>query len=96
MKFTELEAKGIEDLVASSPLMSWMYQLWDVQTTSNLIGIYDLIAVVLLVLSLINRVFLWPAVLMAGAVFITTQTFFSNLGCSVFSRNYIIYWWPLF
>lgn len=75
MKFTELEAKGIEDLVASSPLMSWMYHLWDVQTTSNLIGIYDLIAVVLLVLSLINRVFLWPAVLMAGAVFITTQTF---------------------
>ena len=75
MKFTELEAKGIEALVASSLLMSWMYQVWDVQTTSNLIGIYDLIALVLVVLSLFYRAFLWPAVVMSGAVFVVTQTF---------------------
>jgi uncharacterized membrane protein YkgB len=76
MKFTLLEAKGIEALVASSPLMSWMYQVWDLQTTSNLIGIYDLIALSLLVLAIFWQRLLIPAVLMSGAVFVVTQTFF--------------------
>ncbi len=75
MKFTLLEAKGIEDLVQSSPFMFWMYSVWDLQTTSNLIGIYDLIAVVLLIMSIYNRKFLIPAILLSGAVFIVTQTF---------------------
>jgi len=75
MKFTLLEAKGIEDLVKSSPLMSWMYQVWDLQMTSNLIGVYDLIAVALLVLSLFYKQLLWIAIVMSGAVFLTTQTF---------------------
>lgn len=76
MKFTLLEAKGIEDLVRTSPLMSWMYQLWDIQTTSNLIGIYDIIALSLLIMTIYIRALLLPAVLMSGAVFIVTQTFF--------------------
>ena len=75
MKFTLLEAKGIEDLVASSPFMSWMYSVWDLQTTSNIIGIYDLIAVALLIFAMFNQRFLLPAMLMSGAVFVTTQTF---------------------
>ncbi|REL28832.1 DUF417 family protein [Thalassotalea euphylliae] len=75
MKFTELEAKGIEPLVASSPLMSWMYQLWSVQATSNLIGIYDLIALAALLLSLRIDVLFVPALLMSGAVMLTTQSF---------------------
>ena len=75
MKFTELEAKGIEPLVASSPFMSWMYQLWSVQTTSNLIGVYDLIALAALLLSLRIPVLFVPALLMSGAVMLTTQSF---------------------
>lgn len=75
MKFTLLEAKGIEDLVASSPFMSWMYSVWDLQTTSNIIGVYDLIAVALLVFAMFNQRFLLPAILMSGAVLVTTQTF---------------------
>lgn len=75
MKFTELEAKGIEDLVASSPLMAWMYSLWDVQTTSNIIGVYDLIAVVLVIGAIFNQRLLYPALLMSGAVFAVTQSF---------------------
>ena len=75
MKFTLLEAKGIEDLVASSPFMSWMYSVWDLQTTSNIIGVYDLIAVALLIVAMFNQRFLLPAMLMSGAVFLTTQTF---------------------
>lgn len=75
MKFTELEAKGIEPLVASSPFMSWMYQLWSVQTTSNLIGVYDLIALAALLLSLRIPLLFVPALLMSGAVMLTTQSF---------------------
>lgn len=75
MKFTLLEAQGIEDLVASSPLMAWMYHVWDLQTTSNLIGIYDLIAVALLITAVYKQKLLLPAIVMSGAVFIVTQTF---------------------
>lgn len=75
MKFTELEAKGIEDLIANSPLMFWLYHFFDVQTTSDLIGVYDIIALVLLGLGLKYRAFLLPGMLMSGAVFVVTQTF---------------------
>lgn len=75
MKFTAIEAQGIEDLVRSSPLMSWMYHLWSVQTASNLIGIYDLIALGLLVFSVYFQRVLWLGILMAGVVMLTTQTF---------------------
>ena len=75
MKFTEIEAKGIEDLVATSPFMFWMYKLWDVQTTSNLIGVYDLVAAALVLASVFNARFFWPGALMSGAVFVVTQTF---------------------
>lgn len=75
MKFTELEAKGIEGLVANSPLMSWLYLLFDVQTTSNLIGVYDIIALLLLGLGLRYPALLIPGMLMSGAVFVVTQTF---------------------
>ena len=75
MKFTLLEAKGIEDLVASSPLMSWMYDIWDIQTTSNIIGVYDLAAVLLLIGAIYIPRLLTPALVVSGAVFIVTQTF---------------------
>lgn len=75
MKFTLLEAKGIEELIASSPLMSWMYLYWDVQTTSNLIGLYDLFAVVLLISAIYNSRLVNIAIVVAGAVFVVTQTF---------------------
>lgn len=39
MKFTTYEAKGIEPLVATSPLMSWVYDLFSVTAFSALLGI---------------------------------------------------------
>lgn len=75
MKFTGLEAKGIEPLVQSSPLMSWMYQVWDVQTTSDLIGIYDLLTVAILLMGMFYRNLLLPGIVMSALVFIVTQTF---------------------
>lgn len=75
MKFTLLEAQGIEDLVKTSPLMSWMYQLMDVQQASNVIGVYDLVALVLLGVGIVYPKLLLPGIAMSGAVFATTQTF---------------------
>ena len=75
MKFTLFEAQGIETLVKTSPLMSWMYELWDLQTTSNIIGVYDLLAVILLVMSLFFPQLLIPAIALSGAVLVVTQTF---------------------
>lgn len=89
MKFTLLEAKGIEDLVLSSPFMSWMYSIWDIQTTSNIIGTYDLIAVVLLIATMFNSRLLVPAILMSGAVFAVTQTFLITWG-SAFSSETLL------
>ena len=89
MKFTELEAKGIEDLVANSPLMFWLYLLFDVQTTSDLIGVYDIIALLILGLGLKYSALLVPGIIMSGAVFVVTQTFlFTTPGA--FSADTII------
>jgi len=50
MKFTAYEAGAIEGLVASSPLISWLYSVFSQQGASNLIGAVELlIAATLLV-----------------------------------------------
>ena len=41
-KFTAAEAKGIEPLLAHSPLMAWLYSLLSVQGASNLIGTVEI------------------------------------------------------
>jgi uncharacterized membrane protein YkgB len=41
MKFTEYEAKGIQPLVAHSPLMSWMYGIVTVRQFSNALGVVE-------------------------------------------------------
>jgi len=43
MKFTAYEAGAIEGLVASSPIISWLYNVLSVQATSNLIGTIELL-----------------------------------------------------
>lgn len=48
MKFTAYEAEGIKGLVATSPLMSWLYKVLSLQATSNLIGVTELCAATLI------------------------------------------------
>lgn len=48
LKFTEYEARGIEPLVANSPLMSWLYEIFSVTTFSSLLGVVEVTAAVLL------------------------------------------------
>src|SRR5574341_1033868 len=41
MKFTSYEANAIQPLVANSPFMSWLYQIFSVPTFSNLLGVLE-------------------------------------------------------
>jgi reactive chlorine resistance protein C len=41
-KFTPTEAQGIEPLVAHSPLLSWLYDLFDVRIASDVIGLVEI------------------------------------------------------
>ena len=77
MKFLELEAKGIEVLVKTSPFMSWMYDVFSVQGASNVIGVYDLFFAALLGVAIYLRQLklVFIASLGCGAVFFMTQTF---------------------
>jgi uncharacterized membrane protein YkgB len=81
MKFTGYEAGAIQPLVANSPLMSWLYAVLSVQATSNLLGVAEIAAGVLIAL----RAWSAPACvlgsLMAIATFTITLTFmFSTPG----------------
>lgn len=48
MKFTAYEAEGIKGLVATSPLMNWLYKVLSLQSASNLIGVTELSAAALI------------------------------------------------
>jgi len=42
MKFTAFEAESIRPLIQTSPLMSWLYRIFDLQTVSNLLGVTEI------------------------------------------------------
>jgi len=48
MKFTGYEAQAIQPLVANSPLMGWIYQLFSIQTFSNLLGVIEIAIAVMI------------------------------------------------
>src|SRR6185295_5598556 len=79
MKFTAFEAEGIKALVETSPFMSWMYKILSLQATSNVIGVAELTAALLIAIRP------WSAKLSAiGSVlavftFLTTLTFLFSL-----------------
>ena len=48
MKFTEYEARGIQPLVAHSPLMSWLYDVLIVRQFATALGIVELCIAILI------------------------------------------------
>jgi len=48
LKFASYEAQGIQPLVANSPFMGWLYDIFSVHTFSALLGVFELAAAVLL------------------------------------------------
>ena len=75
MKFTAYEAGAIEGLVASSPLLSWLYGVLSVQGVSNLVGSVELLIAGALVLGTWNRFADIAGSLGAVATFAVTTTF---------------------
>lgn len=82
VKFFEFEAKGIESLLVSSPLMAWLYSIFDLQGASNAIGSYDIGFALLLGFAMYtnNKTLMWVAGIACGAVFGMTQTFLITSG----------------
>ena len=75
MKFTAYEAGAIQPLVAGSPLMFWLYGLFSVQATSNLIGAAEIVAGVLIAIRPWSASAGVVGSLMAVATFVITLTF---------------------
>lgn len=63
LKFTAYEAQGIQPLVANSPFMSWVYEVFSVTTFSTLLGVLEVGTAVLLAVKP-----WWPTVSALGSV----------------------------
>lgn len=79
MKFTTYEAEGIKNLVETSPFMSWMYKVFTLQTTSNVIGVAELTAAVLIAIRPLAPKLSAIGSVLAVFTFLTTLTFLFSL-----------------
>jgi uncharacterized membrane protein YkgB len=79
MKFTAYEAAGIQGLVASSPLMSWMYRVFSLQATSNIIGVAEITAALLIAIRPISARLSAIGSVLAVFTFLATLTFLFSL-----------------
>ena len=79
MKFTAYEAEGIKALVATSPLMSWMYKVFSVQATSNIIGVAEITAALLIAIRPISARLSAIGSVLAVCTFLATLTFLFSL-----------------
>jgi uncharacterized membrane protein YkgB len=79
MKFTAYEAEGIKTLVETSPFMSWMYKVFSVQATSNVIGVAELTAAVLIAIRPLSAKLSAIGSVLAVLTFLTTLTFLFSL-----------------
>ena len=79
MKFTAYEAADIQGLVASSPLMSWMYKVFSVQATSNIIGVAEITAALLIAIRPISARLSAIGSVLAVCTFLATLTFLFSL-----------------
>jgi uncharacterized membrane protein YkgB len=79
MKFTAYEAEGIQTLVATSPLMSWMYKVFSLQVTSNIIGVAEITAAVLIAIRPLSAKLSAIGSVLAVFTFLSTLTFLFSL-----------------
>ena len=79
MKFTGYEAAGIQPLVESSPLMSWMYKFLSLQATSNVIGVAEITAATLIAIKPVSARLSAIGSVLAILTFLATLTFLFSL-----------------
>jgi uncharacterized membrane protein YkgB len=89
LKFTASEAHGIQPLVANSPLMFWLYRVLSVQAVSNLIGVIEIVAAVLIALRPFSPRFSFIGSIGAIVTFLLTVSFLlSTPGAFQFSHGF--------
>jgi reactive chlorine resistance protein C len=79
MKFTSYEAMGIEPLVASSPLMSWLYKVLSLRAVSNLLGLTEITTGLLIASYPFSKKAAMIGSVLAVFSFLTTLTFLFSL-----------------
>ena len=85
LKFTSAEAQGIQPLVASSPLMFWLYHYFSLQAVSNLIGTIEIVVAVLIALRPVSPRLSFVGSVGAVITFLLTVSFlFSTPGAFQF------------
>ena len=88
LKFTTGEAQGIQPLVASSPLMFWLYKVFSLQAVSNLIGVIEIAVAVLIALRPFSARLSFVGSIGAIITFVLTVSFlFSTPGAFQFSHG---------
>lgn len=75
MKFSAYEANAIEGLVASSPLTSWLYNIFSVQGAANLIGSVEIATALAIAFGSFDRRVAIVGAVAAIATFATTLSF---------------------
>jgi reactive chlorine resistance protein C len=75
LKFTAYEAKGIQPLVANSPFMSWLYEIFTVNTFSAVLGVVEITTAVLLAVKPLYPRLSVLGSAMAVGLFLATITF---------------------
>ncbi len=82
------EAQGIQPLVASSPLMFWLYKVFSLQAVSNLIGVIEIAVAVLIALRPFSARLSFVGSIGAIITFVLTVSFlFSTPGAFQFSHG---------
>ncbi len=91
LKFTAGEAQGIQPLVASSPLMFWLYRVFSLQAVSNLIGVIEIAVAVLIALRPFSAKLSFIGSLGAIITFSLTVSFLlSTPGAIQFSHGFLL------
>jgi uncharacterized membrane protein YkgB/YHS domain-containing protein len=81
MKFTAYEAQGISGLVANSPLLSWVYQVFSLRQFSAILGVTELLIALLIATRPFSARLSAAGSVLAVGMFVTTLTFlFSTPG----------------
>lgn len=75
MKFTKLEADGIQPLLDHSPFMHWMLGAFGVQGASNVIGVVELTTALLIAMRRFKPVLSAVGSLLASVTFMITLSF---------------------
>lgn len=81
LKFTAYEAEGIQPLVANSPLMSWVYDIFSVRSFSAVLGVVELsVAALLAIKPWLPKLSVVGSVLAVGLFVATVSFLFTTPG----------------